>query len=421
MGVGTLIIFISLLLVAAIAAGVLIQTSGSLQEKALTTGDQAKGEISTSIRVTEVSGTDGTDGELTDFSYIAMLSGGSDPIKLDQTIFTINTYDRTATLQYRGADSVPYHNNLNGYNTFAREEMGSLRIWETHRWRAEEWVLITYTGDPTDLGLDLDGDGTNDTVMTCYSGIGGDNCPAEYLDTHLEFNLSTGGAVYAPLRNDNGSLSNLSSQDGINITYQEIGDGYGYFSALRDSGSAAGRIARALDPCSFEVHTSRINLSDDLDGDQQEDYFAVNQTHAIFLLSNSSAPFGIALNEALTGGNALDVYGPVHNSSGQVVAYLNISGTTTAENQIDSDVQVLVLPENEGSGYFSVEYMQTGSNHIDGNLQRGDLIKIHFEGPRAIGEDEEVRLNFVPKLGTATLTEFITPEVITEERIYLYP
>ena len=46
-GIGTLIIFISMILVAAIAAGVLIQTATSLQNTALLTGERSRSQVST--------------------------------------------------------------------------------------------------------------------------------------------------------------------------------------------------------------------------------------------------------------------------------------------------------------------------------------------------------------------------------------
>lgn len=188
MGVGTLIIFIAMLLVAAVAAGVLLQTAGSLQQQALLTGQSSRSEISTNARVVDVSGVDGTSGELENFSQQMKLSPGSDPIKLDEVTLTFNTDNTTTTLTYSG-----------------------------------------------------------------------------------------------------------------NTTY------------------------------------------------------ATNQTG------------------------------------------------------------------NQGSGTFGVQYLLQGANHIPGNLQNGDVIQVDYQSPRTLGEGEKVRINFIPKIGTNTLVEFATPNVISTQRVYLYP
>jgi archaellin len=100
MGVGTLIIFISLLLVAAVAAGVLIQTAGSLQQRALSTGSQATGQISTNAIVQEVSATDGSDRTVENFSAIYKLAPGSDPIKFSDVTFTLSTTSESVVYGY---------------------------------------------------------------------------------------------------------------------------------------------------------------------------------------------------------------------------------------------------------------------------------------------------------------------------------
>jgi archaellin len=280
MGIGTLIIFISLLLVAAIAAGVLIQTAGSLQEKALSTGDQAKGQIATNAKVIEVSASDGRAGSVKYFTSIVKLASGSDPIKLSQVLLTMNTYDMTATLQFTNDGDTT--NSFDGYYTLSTDN-------------------YTYTTSAVNLTDDID----EDSLVDFFEGDG-----------------SSGGHVFL----------NLSSQ-----------------AANIDLGN-----------CSGGVHTD--------------------------------AP-----------------------SSGDYI----ISAALVCS--ADNVQQVSVTPKSKGSGVFSVEYLQTGSNFVSGNLQRGDVIKVYYEAPRAVGEDESVRLNFIPKIGTPTLTEFITPEVISEERIYLYP
>jgi archaellin len=283
-----------------VAAGVLLQTAGSLQEKSLSTGQQARAQISTNAETIEVSATDGQDAMLNDFNQLLKLAPGSDEIKLDQVIFTFNTMDKTSTLKYRGTEGICRMNVTSGYMT-RKEEVIEQNLDDT-------W----YT-----LEEDIDYDGT----YTDQVRVSDDN-------RSLEFSLSTAGGINVSL--------------GADIT---------------NAGSV---------PVTLDVEKQNIN--------------------------EDNASFG----------------------------KVQINGTTDQNGTLLSRM-VTVYPYKEGEGYFTVEYLQTGTNHIEGNLQKGDLIKMCYEAPQDIGEDVEVRLNFIPKIGTATLTEFVTPDVISTERVYLYP
>jgi len=126
-GIGTLILFIAMLLVAAIAAGVLIQTTGALQNKALSTGQQARTQISTHVQVISVSGTNASDNMLDNLSAIIKLAPGSESIEFDETVIMVSTKNTMQALQYESNQSdfenieyiVSYMNNgtdhRNGY------------------------------------------------------------------------------------------------------------------------------------------------------------------------------------------------------------------------------------------------------------------------------------------------------------------
>jgi flagellin-like protein len=85
-GIGTLIVFIAMVLVAAIAAGVLINTAGFLQTQAEATGQESTAQVSDRLQVVSQSGTfDSGVGQIVQLDFVLAQSPGADNIDLSET------------------------------------------------------------------------------------------------------------------------------------------------------------------------------------------------------------------------------------------------------------------------------------------------------------------------------------------------
>ncbi|WP_297093379.1 flagellin [Thermococcus sp.] len=102
-GIGTLIVFIAMVLVAAVAAAVLINTSGYLQQRAEATGRQTTQEVSTGIKIDAVTGYAPSANNMTLMTIQVSLNAGSTPIDLNQTKIYLDNGQKQVVLSYGNA------------------------------------------------------------------------------------------------------------------------------------------------------------------------------------------------------------------------------------------------------------------------------------------------------------------------------
>jgi archaellin len=153
---------------------------------------------------------------------------------------------------------------------------------------------------------------------------------------------------------------------------------------------------------------TEVALSDDYD----DDGIAENISGGA---GGSDVVLGISSGDSVNLGNC---NGGAHDNAPNSGDYINSATIICSGND---PTRVIIVPKNIGIGKFSISYLQTGQNHIIGNMKRGDIIKIFFEAPREIENDEDIRMIYIPSDGHPTMIEFTTPQVIRDKTIFLYP
>ncbi|WP_206335659.1 archaellin/type IV pilin N-terminal domain-containing protein [Natronolimnobius sp. AArcel1] len=85
-GIGTLILFVAMVLVAVVAAGVLVNTAGVLQSQAEVTGQESTAQIANTLSVYTAVGTINEDGNIEEVDMTVSLGPGSNSIDLGDII-----------------------------------------------------------------------------------------------------------------------------------------------------------------------------------------------------------------------------------------------------------------------------------------------------------------------------------------------
>lgn len=172
-GVGTLIIFIAMVLVAAVAAAVIIGTSGSLEQRAQQTGKEATQEVSSNLKVIGIRGIrNSTSADIWTLRFDLTLAAGSKDVDLNQMIIRFS--DGTNVRVYSSGTSPLFTLSwIRGTGVNNVMKTGDLVQMDFNMTNAElaprtavQITLIPEIGAPVDLALKTPPTYATDTTIT---------------------------------------------------------------------------------------------------------------------------------------------------------------------------------------------------------------------------------------------------------------
>ena len=168
-GIGAMIVFIAMVLVAGIAASVLIQTSTRLEAQAMTTGSATIDEVAGGLAVFDVEGIISTD--IDGLAITVRTRAGSPKIDLNHTIIILSDSSTKVVLRYDYDDSNHFNSTLSStdgkvfgflYSDLTNVEFGIAMI-EDPDTSATQFTPVINSGDKAMLYVDCD---------ACFSKIG---------------------------------------------------------------------------------------------------------------------------------------------------------------------------------------------------------------------------------------------------------
>jgi len=165
-GIGAMIVFIAMVLVAGIAASVLIQTSTTLESQALATGQETTAEVSSGLDVVNIEGYNSS-GTIKYLAITVRARAGSSDIDLAQTVIEISdsstknflTYDDST---YTGASNVNGDIFTDSFYTADATHFSIIVLEDADGSCSSASSAVINTGDYVVLGVN---------TSQCFSGL----------------------------------------------------------------------------------------------------------------------------------------------------------------------------------------------------------------------------------------------------------
>ncbi|HEC81370.1 MAG TPA: flagellin [Thermoplasmatales archaeon] len=168
-GIGAMIVFIAMVLVAGIAASVLIQTSSRLETQALATGSETTEEVAGGIAIDDIAGHVDTDIDM--LAITVRVRAGSPDIDLNHTIIELSNGSKKVILSYDYADAHHFNSSIDSdadlfgtgnISDLTNEEFGIIVLSDPDSSLSRYTPVINH-GDKVVLTVDTD---------ACFSKLG---------------------------------------------------------------------------------------------------------------------------------------------------------------------------------------------------------------------------------------------------------
>ncbi len=163
-GIGAMIVFIAMVLVAGIAASVLVQTANKLEIQAMQTGDQTTAEVSTGLHVFDIEGLQ-NDSHLTNLTLTIKPRAGSSDIDLNEAVVELCDGDTKVLLSFNSSKAWNFDSSVGSDG----------RVFNTGGWNEtnEEFgILVLEDADSSCSSVTSPVINRGDLVMLCISLTG---------------------------------------------------------------------------------------------------------------------------------------------------------------------------------------------------------------------------------------------------------